>query len=948
MDPSRRFGLDFGKRYYSIPPPLLDPVSPEAVESPEEPPSAEVEPLSWATAAFATPPTAEPKDDDAAAVADATPPTAEPKEDRPLDPPPIVLLETRVVTFLDRTTRIVLQETDGPCSLIAIVNYLSLTGRVKLRETSYVKKEELTNLVFDLVFPKLKDDEVDPVIAAVQELSTGLLIDLFFNSINGFKDCARRKIFKILNVPLYHGWLLDPEEDASLIQALRDRSYNSLSNDLGTYASLKMTENAESTMSSDGRALNQSEENDREYGLIDKFLRKPCQLTKYGLSRLKESTCDRELFVLFRNYHFSVVYKHEGILHELQTSDGYWYSKKMWMTIKNTTGDGELVIGDFTFSHKQPKKSTGDKVGSETFQHKGYSRPRQFKSECYLPQERPRFAQSKPQSSSLTSSSGRESLKNVASSSQTRPTDYSRLFTDERDRELEAKFLAFLRGYKENGVLYYKGVVFALLMQNVGELRVHHDHIRCFDAELAEALCVCFHRIKQNLNRAAHLFIHDVKEEFPNACQNPIENPVVRICDLPKPKSWMPLIGFLKLQGNQPAEDDLIWCGEQSIEVRKSTPLGRVVFANILIRIARTHNDNRSWDGDWSVGNIFINHSLEIEIRGDTVEAKRDAMHHDYLRCATDVITLFELDNRIPVLFKHLKLSLTKFLTPARYSSAMLRKFQRYITTHNALRPPLANLAFYDDIYMLHKSLSPKAKRLLTAVLNSEALPQDWRSFLFDKEDSIPEILGGVYKFCKQAMLENKDYAGRLDVHVGNTEHGEDADADGCDEHGVNDNAGGRDEHGEGADVGGCHELVPGDDDTGKDGLVADKEPFKHTNQGQVLFARDVHHHGSKYTKDKKGLVPGDDDTGKNRLLADKEPFERTNQGQVLFARDVHHHGSKYTKVLEQLILNIDRVALDEDEGTVVLNELKEMLEEVLETYNRRELPGSQMLDDYE
>lgn len=63
---------------------------------------------------------------------------------------------------------------------------------------------------------------------------------------------------------------------------------------------------------------------DYRASVIRRFLDETAtQLTYHGIVRLYETMNDRELGILFRNNHFSIIFKYDGYLYLLVTDEGY-------------------------------------------------------------------------------------------------------------------------------------------------------------------------------------------------------------------------------------------------------------------------------------------------------------------------------------------------------------------------------------------------------------------------------------------------------------------------------------------------------------------------------------------------------------------------------------------------------------------------------------------------
>ncbi|CAH2071318.1 unnamed protein product [Thlaspi arvense] len=105
-----------------------------------------------------------------------------------------VTYKTKSIQFLGRNTPIILQNENGPCPLLAICNVLLLRNNLNLNPDCYEVSQE--RLMID-------DFEFTP-------------------------ECA---IFDLLDIPLYHGWIVDPQ-DVEAANAIGSKSYNALMGEL--------------------------------------------------------------------------------------------------------------------------------------------------------------------------------------------------------------------------------------------------------------------------------------------------------------------------------------------------------------------------------------------------------------------------------------------------------------------------------------------------------------------------------------------------------------------------------------------------------------------------------------------------------------------------------------------------------------------------------------------
>jgi len=246
------------------------------------------------------------------------------------------------IEFGLRNCAIITQNENGPCPLISIINVLLLRGEMSLpNETEVVSSEQLLQYLADLVLTSQDDDshekagdKKDPnvernlndSIAVLPRLATGLDVNVRFTGISDFEFTPELLIFDVLNINLYHGWLVDPQtEDVGL--AVGGATYNQLVEKIIT-----------NRLSNDSVLYSQSL-------LAEQFLEESAsQLTYHGLYELNTRIKDQTLGVFFRNNHFSTIFKKNGELFILVTDQGYLnQGDVVWETLANIEGDCHFV-----------------------------------------------------------------------------------------------------------------------------------------------------------------------------------------------------------------------------------------------------------------------------------------------------------------------------------------------------------------------------------------------------------------------------------------------------------------------------------------------------------------------------------------------------------------------------------------------------------------------------
>uniref|UniRef100_A0A6N2KVR9 MINDY deubiquitinase domain-containing protein n=1 Tax=Salix viminalis TaxID=40686 RepID=A0A6N2KVR9_SALVM len=155
------------------------------------------------------------------------------------------LHKTKMIQFLGRTTPIVLQNDNGPCPLLAICNVLLLKNNLNLSpDCAEVSQEKLLSLVAerlidsnsnvnnkDAGFVENQQQNIADAIDLLPQLATGIDVNLKFRRIDDFEFTRECAIFDLLDIPLYHGWIVDPQ-DCDIANAIGSKSYNTLTGEL--------------------------------------------------------------------------------------------------------------------------------------------------------------------------------------------------------------------------------------------------------------------------------------------------------------------------------------------------------------------------------------------------------------------------------------------------------------------------------------------------------------------------------------------------------------------------------------------------------------------------------------------------------------------------------------------------------------------------------------------
>eukprot|EP00667_Euglena_gracilis_P013855 EG_transcript_14328 len=266
------------------------------------------------------------------------------------------------ISHFDKTIGIICQNSNGPCPLIALCNVLLLKGLINIHpDHAIVTFSHLSNLLVDyLVDANIVGQDnanlaynVNDVIGFMPSLQYGLDVNVKFSSIVDFEFTQNHLVFDLLNVRLVHGWLVDPQ-DATATKVIGALSYNLLVERV-----IRMRE-IEEQQGAEGNQEQASEATDalvHEGHVIEAFLSQSAgQLTYHGLLKLHEDVREGELCVLFRNNHFSTLFRYQGELFTLVTDVGYINERVTWEKLCEIDGDNVFV--DSEFRVPQPRSST--------------------------------------------------------------------------------------------------------------------------------------------------------------------------------------------------------------------------------------------------------------------------------------------------------------------------------------------------------------------------------------------------------------------------------------------------------------------------------------------------------------------------------------------------------------------------------------------------------------
>ncbi|CAH6723701.1 ubiquitin carboxyl-terminal hydrolase MIY1 [[Candida] jaroonii] len=257
------------------------------------------------------------------------------------------------------TTPVLLQEENGPCPLIALVNTLVLKNDIETRtnqlndienselqievekfknqllEQKLISLKDLLSQVGDLLIKFNGDNkDIDKFLESLPLLHTGLNINP--NLVDGgFETDLATELFTLFNLKINHGWIYEPQ----------DAELNSTMTKLQNFDSVQ-----DYLLTTDDEKLKQwLDENST-------------QLTQHGLSKLNKLIDIDEFIVFFRNNHFSTLFKKgDNDFYLLLTDSSFDKKEIVWQSIISISGKDDLFFnGEFTPILEEGRDVAGD------------------------------------------------------------------------------------------------------------------------------------------------------------------------------------------------------------------------------------------------------------------------------------------------------------------------------------------------------------------------------------------------------------------------------------------------------------------------------------------------------------------------------------------------------------------------------------------------------------
>jgi len=278
-----------------------------------------------------------------------------------------------------RRSPIMVQNANGPCPLLALVNALVLSTpadyATALVETLRLREQVSLGLLLDAVIDELIGrngdlPDVSDMYAFLVTLHTGMNVNPRFiplestmnlmdapieeelpgnllesRKAGGFEDTREMKLYSTFAIPLIHGWIPPRNHPAFVALKRAAKTYEDAQN------LMFREEELEEKLRQQG--LDPEEQITLEdIASVKYFLSSTAtQLTGYGLDSMTETMKPGSIAILFRNDHFSTLYRHpkSGQLLTLVIDMGYaGHDEVVWESLVDVSGEGcEFFSGDF-------------------------------------------------------------------------------------------------------------------------------------------------------------------------------------------------------------------------------------------------------------------------------------------------------------------------------------------------------------------------------------------------------------------------------------------------------------------------------------------------------------------------------------------------------------------------------------------------------------------------
>lgn len=272
----------------------------------------------------------------------------------------------KIITWsdYDLQTPILLQDINGPCPLIALVNTMFLKAEVENRNNllneiandplleqvlvfknylagkSTITLNDLLSRLGDLLIKFSEGKQVsdlDKLLESLPLLHTGLSVNPDLSNGEFEKDLAI-ELFGIFNLTMYHGWIINPEIEQITDEDEQVDQHQQL---VEKFKELKYFDSIQDYLLS---------HEDEPFGIRTWLNENSTQLTTYGIKVLNSKLDSDDFIIFFRNNHFSTLYKkNDNDFYLLLTDSSFSKSSKIvWQSLISISGKDDLFFtGDF-------------------------------------------------------------------------------------------------------------------------------------------------------------------------------------------------------------------------------------------------------------------------------------------------------------------------------------------------------------------------------------------------------------------------------------------------------------------------------------------------------------------------------------------------------------------------------------------------------------------------
>lgn len=268
----------------------------------------------------------------------------------------------RRVRFLGRQVPVLLQNRNGPCSLLAVANALLLRGTMRLSEkedflTSMELVSRLGHLCETLNAKAIHEDSnarksIQDLVQRLPKLLDGLDVNCRFSGCLDFEYTADMALFDYFDLHIFHVWV---EADVAKVAG----SWNELSERLAVCAEIRadLECGKRRPTPAEGEKLAQAI-------WLEEWLEETrSQATLLGFQNLAKAVRENEVCVLFRNNHFTTVFKPNATaLCSLLTDSSFeGETSIVWESIAQDDSNGFFLDDTFTPSSncKTPQGNGG-------------------------------------------------------------------------------------------------------------------------------------------------------------------------------------------------------------------------------------------------------------------------------------------------------------------------------------------------------------------------------------------------------------------------------------------------------------------------------------------------------------------------------------------------------------------------------------------------------------